>query len=171
MRTLLLTSALFAGLFGSLVAFAVHVPPSPVPPAPILSFCKTMWLFGSPCAEVSNTIVEQILAFSPLNGCPQCQYTLLSATPTTVIANHTSADGLQSQNLTFSFSPLMIGGCSVTARSVTLGSTLVNGINYCNLYNLLSASGLSSTPGFTDMTRAWACLGYGLTCSDAQVWY
>ncbi|KAG7527143.1 hypothetical protein JOB18_050068 [Solea senegalensis] len=166
MRTLLLTSALFAGLFGSLVAFAVHVPPGPVPPGPVYAFCKTLWFFSSPCAEVSSTIVQQILELSPLNDCPQCQYTLISATPTTVIANHTSADGLKSESLTFYFSPMMIGGCTVTALSSSLRFTslIVSGDNYCNLYYLLSISGLASTPGFKDMTNAWACLGYGLTC-------
>ncbi|XP_071348656.1 uncharacterized protein [Trachinotus anak] len=162
MRTLLLASALFAGLFGS--SAAVPVPPAP---APYSAFCRTVWLFAIPCAEVSTTIVQQIQAFSPLIGCEKCQYMLVSATPLSVKANHTSIVGLQAESLTFTFSPTITGGCRVSARSTSLGFTslLDGGLNYCNLYNLLSASGLTSAPGFMEITSEWACLGYGLaTC-------
>lgn len=39
MRTLLLASALFAGLFGSLAAVPVRFPV----PAPYHAFCRTLW--------------------------------------------------------------------------------------------------------------------------------
>ncbi|GAA6234114.1 uncharacterized protein LOC118311114 [Lates japonicus] len=163
MRTLLLASALFARLFG------LAAVPAPVPPAsvPYSAFCMTEWLFATPCAEISFTLVRQIQAFSSLIGCDECQYKLVSATPPSIKANHTSPDGLQAENITFTLSPMMTGGCRVSGQSTSLGFTslLDNGLNYCNLYNLLSASGLNSSPGFMEFTSEWACLGYGLaTC-------
>ncbi|KAM4552100.1 uncharacterized protein PAE49_015629 [Odontesthes bonariensis] len=156
MKTLLLASALFVGLFSSLAAVA---PPAPLAfPVPYHAFCKTLWLFATPCAEISTTISQQIQMSSP-------QYTLVSATPMLIKANHTSLDGVQAQNITFTFSPtILTGGCRVSAQSTSLGFTslLDNGLNYCNLYNLLSASGLTSAPGFMEMTNEWACLGYGM---------
>ncbi|KAE8290785.1 hypothetical protein D5F01_LYC10375 [Larimichthys crocea] len=164
MKTLLLASALFAGLFGSLAAVPVPVPV----PVPYHAFCRTLWLFGTPCAEVSATLVTQIQAFNPLSGCAECQYSLVSATPTTIKANHTSVDGLQAENITISMNPtILTAGCRVSAQSSSLGFTslLDNGLNYCNLYTLLLASGLTSAPGFMEMTNEWACLGFGLaTC-------
>lgn len=41
-------------------------------------------------------------------------FQLVSATPVSVKANHTSPDGLQAEGLTFTFSPIMTGGCRVT---------------------------------------------------------
>lgn len=220
MRTLLLASALFAGLFGSLAAVPV---PAPVP-IPYHAFCRTLWwvrisdlvlrssfyvsrvfecefrnvfflsgmfniiwfqmkvtellmlflvwsvnvskvcfysfsrLFATPCTEITTKVVQQIQAFSPLAGCEECQYMvrttsvhvdhvldeykwteinsniyikeiynvysvmfccllfqLVSATPLSVKANHTSLDGLQAESITFKMSPTVLtGGCRVT---------------------------------------------------------
>ncbi|AWP03904.1 wu:fc46h12 precursor [Scophthalmus maximus] len=160
-KTLLLASALFAGLFDSLAAV-------PITPAPYHAYCRTLWLFATPCADIGSTIVQQIQAFNPLVGCDVCQYKLVSVSPISIKANHTSIDGLQTESISFSFTPtVMTSGCRVTAQSSSLGFTslLDDGLNYCNLYNLLSASRLTSAPGFMEMTNEWACLGYGLaTC-------
>uniref|UniRef100_A0A3B4Y8D9 Uncharacterized protein n=1 Tax=Seriola lalandi dorsalis TaxID=1841481 RepID=A0A3B4Y8D9_SERLL len=162
MRTLLLASALFAGLFGSLAAA-----PFPVP-VPYHAFCRTLWLFARPCTEISTTMLQQIQSLNPLLGCDECQYMLVSATPRAIKANHTSLDGLQAESITFTFSPTVLaGGCRVSAQSTSLGFTslLDDGLNYCNLYNLLSVSGLNRSPGFMETINEWACLGYGLaTC-------
>ncbi|KAG7229246.1 hypothetical protein INR49_012903 [Caranx melampygus] len=159
MKTLLLTSALFAVLFGSIAAV-----PFPVP-VPYHAFCRTLWLFAKPCAEISTTMMQQIQALSPRLGCNECQYMLVSANPRAIRANHTSLDGVQAESLMFTFTPtIMTAGCRVSAQSTSLGFTslLDDGLNYCNLYYLLSASGLTAAPGFLEMTNEWACLGYGL---------
>uniref|UniRef100_A0A3Q2ZJU5 Uncharacterized protein n=1 Tax=Kryptolebias marmoratus TaxID=37003 RepID=A0A3Q2ZJU5_KRYMA len=156
MKTPLLASAVILGLFGS---FAAVPPPAPFPvPVPYHAFCRSLWLFAAPCAEISTTIAKQIQAFSP-------EYMLVSATPLEIKANHTSPDGINAQNITFSFSvTTLTSGCRVSAQSISLGFTslLDDGLNYCNLYKLLSASGLSSAPGFLELTNEWACLGYGM---------
>uniref|UniRef100_A0A3P8VTP1 Uncharacterized protein n=1 Tax=Cynoglossus semilaevis TaxID=244447 RepID=A0A3P8VTP1_CYNSE len=169
MNSLLLASVLLTGLFGSYSAVPVPPGPGPAPPA-FHAFCRTMWLFPSTCVEISTTIVKQIQAFNPMNGCDQCQYRLVSVTPRSIKANHTSVDNLQAESLSFTFSPtVMTGSCRVAAQSTSLGFTnlIDNGLNYCNLYDLVSMSGLTSVPGFEELVNEWACLGYGLaTCAD-----
>uniref|UniRef100_A0AAQ5YI08 Uncharacterized protein n=1 Tax=Amphiprion ocellaris TaxID=80972 RepID=A0AAQ5YI08_AMPOC len=162
MKTLLLASALFAGLFVSLSAAPA--------PGTYHAFCRALWLFASPCAEINTKVAQQIQAFSLLAGCDECQYMLVSATPLSITANHTSLDGVQSENITFTFIPTVLtGGCRVSAQSTSQGFTSLfdNGLNYCNLYNLVAASGLTSEPGYMEMTNEWACLGYRqATCKD-----
>ncbi|KAK7945476.1 hypothetical protein WMY93_001204 [Mugilogobius chulae] len=164
MKTLLLASALFVGLFGLGVLTATDSPF----PIPYHAFCKSIWLFANPCLQISAKLEHQIKVFSPSAGCADCHYMLVAVTPQSIMANHSSADGLTTERLIFRFYPTVLTrGCRVAAQSQSLAFTslLDNGLNYCNLYNLLSASGLNSQPDFLEMTNEWACLGYGLaTC-------
>ncbi|XP_056912590.1 uncharacterized protein LOC130538739 isoform X3 [Takifugu flavidus] len=163
MRTLLLLAAT-SGLLASLAAL-------PTPPAPAYhAFCKALWLFGTSCAVVSNKLVEQIHVFSPMSGCAECGYTLVVATSRFIKANHTSAAAPQGETILFSLSPEKLpGGCRVAAQSISvrIKSRLDDGLNYCNLHNLLTASGLNLSPGFMELTNKWACPGFRLsTCSS-----
>ncbi|KAK5919703.1 hypothetical protein CgunFtcFv8_023577 [Champsocephalus gunnari] len=156
MKTLLLASALFAGLLVSLAAV-------PVPtPALYHAFCRTMWLFAGPCTDIKTMLVTQILASSP-------EYTLVSVFPGFVNANHTSPKTPEGETIIISFYPTIVtGGCRMSALSKSNGFTslLDGGQNYCNLYNLVSASGLMEEPGFMETINEWACMGYKLaTCS------
>uniref|UniRef100_A0A3B4YC11 Uncharacterized protein n=1 Tax=Seriola lalandi dorsalis TaxID=1841481 RepID=A0A3B4YC11_SERLL len=160
MRTALLASILFTGLFGSSAAIPI--------PVPYYDFCRTLWLFALPCADVGSKLVQQIQAFNPVNVCEKCHYTLLSATNSSIHAHHTSPDNLHVESIEFTLHRTMLtSSCRVSAQSasVTVTSFFDSGINYCNLYNLLTASGLNVAPGFIEMTSEWACLGYGFaTC-------
>ncbi|KAJ0022630.1 hypothetical protein NQD34_014764 [Periophthalmus magnuspinnatus] len=162
MKTVLLPAALVAALLCSVRAV-------PVPgPVPYHAFCRSIWLFATPCAVISSTLEQQIEVLSPAVGCQNCLYNLVSVTPLAIMANHTSADRLTTESLSFKFVPTVLtGGCRVSANSQSNGFTslLDNGLNYCNLYTLLSTSGLAAHPDFMEMTNEWACLGYGLaTC-------
>ncbi|KAE8290784.1 hypothetical protein D5F01_LYC10374 [Larimichthys crocea] len=161
MRPLLLASALIAGLCGSLVA-------SPVP-VTYYAFCRTLWLFGLPCADVGSKLVQQIRAFNPINGCIKCHYILISAINDTIEAQHTTLGNLQVENIEFNLqTTILTGSCRVTAQSTSLAfsSHLDSDLNYCNLYDLLTASGLNLAPGFMEMTSEWSCLGYEFaTCN------
>ncbi|KAM3604358.1 uncharacterized protein V6R79_009972 [Siganus canaliculatus] len=166
MRTLLLASLFFAGLFGSLASVPI--------PVPYHAFCKTLWLFATPCTEVSTRLVQQIKAFDPVNGCAECLYTLVSASPRAVRANHTSLYGLLSENITFALSPtMMAGGCRVAAQSTSLGFTslLDDGLNYCNLYNLLSGLFGSSVANPVPVPYHAFCRTlwlFGVPCADVS---
>ncbi|KAL7386463.1 hypothetical protein ABVT39_008801 [Epinephelus coioides] len=157
---LLLASALAAGLFGSPAAS------QPVPP--YHAFCRTLWLFGMPCATVRTKLVRQIQAFSPMKGCEKCHYMLVSATDEEIEAHHTSSDSVHVESIEFTLhTTILTGSCRVSAQSasLTFSNPLDGGLNYCNLYDLLTASGLDLAPGFLEMTNEWACLGYGFaTC-------
>uniref|UniRef100_A0A3Q2D1X1 Uncharacterized protein n=1 Tax=Cyprinodon variegatus TaxID=28743 RepID=A0A3Q2D1X1_CYPVA len=160
MKTVLLVSALIAGVIGSMSAI----------PVSYNAFCNSLWLFEMPCAKISATLIKQIEAFSPANGCDKCHYELVSTLPVLINANHTSPDGLQAENITFVLSPGTMGsGCHVSAQSLSQNFTSFakDGVNYCNLYDLLTASNLTSSAGFTEMTNPWACPGFGLaTCKS-----
>ncbi|KAI4810112.1 hypothetical protein KUCAC02_018959, partial [Chaenocephalus aceratus] len=120
MKTLLLASALFAGLFVPLAAV-------PVPtPAPYHAFCRTMWLFAGPCTDIKTMLVTQILASSP-------EYTLVSVFPGFVKANHTSPKTPEGETIIISFYPTI-----ALSKSNGFTSLLDGGQNYCNLYNLVS---------------------------------
>uniref|UniRef100_A0AAQ5ZT67 Uncharacterized protein n=1 Tax=Amphiprion ocellaris TaxID=80972 RepID=A0AAQ5ZT67_AMPOC len=158
MRALLLASVLFVGLFDC---------PSTSPvPVPTHAFCRTLWMFGLPCADVGAKLVQQIRTFSPVNMCEKCHYILISATNKSIQARHTSPDNLHVESLEFSLQTnLLTTSCRVSAQSVSLTFTAYfnNGLNYCNLYNLLTASGLNLAPDFMEMTSEWACFGFGST--------
>ncbi|KAK5860135.1 hypothetical protein PBY51_021632 [Eleginops maclovinus] len=161
MRALLvLVSALIPGLFGSPVVL-----PEPVP---YHAFCKTLWLFGMPCDDVGSILVQQILTFSPVNVCEKCHYMLVSTSNMSIEVLHNSSENLHSESIEFILhTTVLTGSCRVSAQSssLALASLLDVGLNYCNLNNLLTASGLNLAPGFTEMTSEWACLGYGFaTC-------
>uniref|UniRef100_A0AAQ4RPZ7 Uncharacterized protein n=1 Tax=Gasterosteus aculeatus aculeatus TaxID=481459 RepID=A0AAQ4RPZ7_GASAC len=100
-----------------------------------------------------------------------CFLQLVSASPLNIRANHSSPDGLQAENVTFTLSPTTVpSGCRVSSQSVSLGfsSRLDGGLNYCILYSLLTGSGLKFTPAFTELTNEWACLGYSLAPCRAK---
>ncbi|XP_077946981.1 uncharacterized protein LOC144388799 [Gasterosteus aculeatus] len=163
MRTLLMASALVVGLMGSLSAVPV--------PVPYRGFCGSLWLFALPCAQISSRLVGTIESFSLPGSCAECGYMLVSASPLNIRANHSSPDGLQAENVTFTLSPTTVpSGCRVSSQSVSLGfsSRLDGGLNYCILYSLLTGSGLKFTPAFTELTNEWACLGYSLAPCRAK---
>ncbi|KAM6918405.1 uncharacterized protein FYW49_008026 [Xenentodon cancila] len=119
------------------------------------AFCKIVWLFGIPCSQVNKAIVNQIKAMG--------SYTLCSATPTVIQANHTSGVG-QTENVNFTVAPTSMAlGCRVQGTSVSTDcfSLFDNGTNYCNLRNVIQGSGLSKAPGFLEFTNEWLCLGCG----------
>ncbi|KAJ0059870.1 hypothetical protein NL108_014566 [Boleophthalmus pectinirostris] len=149
---LLLPTALVAALLSSVGSMTI---PGPVP---YHAFCRSIWLFATPCAKISTVLEKQIVALSPEVGCADL-------IPLTILANHTSADGLTAEILCFKFmDTVLTGSCIVYAESQSLNFSklLDTGINYCNLYNLVTASGLTSQPDFMEMTNEWACPGYGL---------
>ncbi|KAJ4936505.1 hypothetical protein JOQ06_001097 [Pogonophryne albipinna] len=119
MKTLLLASAVFAGLFVSLAAVPVPVPT----PAPYHAFCKTMWLFAGSCTDIKTML-------------------LVSVFPGFVKANHTSPKTPEGETIIISFYPtILTGGYRMSALSTSNGFTSLfdGGQNYCNLYNLVSA--------------------------------
>uniref|UniRef100_A0A3P9IZK1 Uncharacterized protein n=1 Tax=Oryzias latipes TaxID=8090 RepID=A0A3P9IZK1_ORYLA len=121
------------------------------------AFCKIIWLIGVPCTEVNSAIVTQIKAMG--------SYTLGSVTSAAIQANHTSGVG-QIESVNFTMTPTsVILGCYVQGTSVSAVwySLFDNGINFCNLRNVIKGSGLYKAPGFLEFTNEWLCLGCGFS--------
>ncbi|KAK5889205.1 hypothetical protein CesoFtcFv8_015230 [Champsocephalus esox] len=89
---------------------------------------------------------------------------LVSTSNMSIEVLHNSSENLYSESMEFILhTTVQTGSCRVSAQSssLALSSLLDIGLNYCNLNNLLTASGLNLAAGFTEMTSEWACLGYG----------
>ncbi|KAK5889202.1 hypothetical protein CesoFtcFv8_015227 [Champsocephalus esox] len=113
MKTLLLASALFAGLCFAGLCLS-HCRPYPCSLPCFLAFCKRLWLFAVPCNEINTKVVAQIQAFSP-------QYRLLYTNPLSIRANHTSLDSPEGENITFTLNPtILTAGCHVFAQSTSI---------------------------------------------------
>ncbi|KAF3858120.1 hypothetical protein F7725_011321 [Dissostichus mawsoni] len=54
------------------------------------------------------------------------------------------------------------------STSIGLSDLLDDGQNFCNLHNLLSASGFPLEPGFMEITTEWNCKGYKLATCEAE---
>ncbi|KAG7283528.1 hypothetical protein CRUP_012588 [Coryphaenoides rupestris] len=148
------------GLYLTVCALATA---KPVDPKPYQAFCKIMWLVGIPCADVNMAIVTQIKSLD--------QYKLGVVTLASVSANHTSVDGTQVEDITFTMRATVdIMGCHIggSSKSQFWMSRLDNGTNYCNLNRVLQGSGMTTAPGFTEYTNEWLCLGLGLASSCKQ---
>uniref|UniRef100_A0A3B3DAR3 Uncharacterized protein n=1 Tax=Oryzias melastigma TaxID=30732 RepID=A0A3B3DAR3_ORYME len=151
-RALGVTCAVFVGVW-VLTSGKDAAPPTTTTSA----FCKIIWLIGVPCTEVNSAIVTQIKAMG--------SYTLGSVTSMAVQANHTSGVG-QIESVNFTMAPTsVILGCHVQGTSVSAVwySLFDNGINFCNLRNVIKGSGLYKAPGFLEFTNEWLCLGCGFS--------
>ncbi|CAL1580267.1 unnamed protein product [Knipowitschia caucasica] len=146
--------------------------PKPRPTkAPVQSSCKAIWLFTTPCAEINSTLIQQVKVFSPNAGCGDCNYLFVSADNVTLTVDHTSADGFGAETISFKFTPsLLAPGCQMFVQSQSIGPTTTtdDAINYCNIYNLLTGSGLDLQPGFLDKTNKWVCPAIALTKCTTQ---
>ncbi|CAL8323351.1 unnamed protein product [Boreogadus saida] len=146
-RTLLVISACLVGM--SLITTGQPVDH-------MEAYCKVVWLFGYPCAQVNKTILTQMKSME--------QYKLGTVNADLIEATHTSVGG-QIQMLNFTLlEAAMDMGCRVGGSSMSdyWLSLLDNGTNYCNLQNVIKGSGLINAPGYTEYTNEWVCLGYGL---------
>ncbi|KAM8838388.1 uncharacterized protein ACB058_015113 [Synchiropus picturatus] len=134
---------------------AGHLTAAAPPPPPYQSICKAIWLFSGPCDDVATKLVNEIKS--------RRHFTLESSSNTTIRSRHGSRDSPQSENVDFDLhGTKLMNGCEVYATSASIDQTFLfnNGLNYCNLYDLVTGSGLDLEPGFREMVSEWSCLGY-----------
>ncbi|KAG5841854.1 hypothetical protein ANANG_G00171430 [Anguilla anguilla] len=126
--------------------------------------CKAIWVIGLPCDDVSTALVSQIKKWSDADNCltggEKCLYELLSANQTYIFAKHTSPTGKSVDSLTFILkryreAPM----CRTVGISISPadGRKFDNGTNYCNLFNLVTGSGLVNVPLFKEVTNDFMC--------------
>ncbi|KAJ8396136.1 hypothetical protein AAFF_G00022090 [Aldrovandia affinis] len=148
----LLVAALIVGSCGVITAEAVPL------------MCKAVWVIGASCEDVSTALVNQIKSWTGIDGCAtggeKCLYELVSVNQTHIFAKHTNPTDKSVDNLTFILkrhreSPACrTVGISVSAAD---GKTRDSGTNYCNLWNLVEGSGLTSISLFKEITNDWMC--------------
>ncbi|KAG5286662.1 hypothetical protein AALO_G00017400 [Alosa alosa] len=132
---------------------------------PMQAQCKVIWLFGTPCREVSVTLVNQIKAWKSKDNCEtggeRCLYELQFASTFFIKALHTSRLTQNVEELSFTLYPSETSSaCRVVGVSVSENWSMLddNGTNYCTLSNLIDGSGLTKVEGFKEYTNEWICL-------------
>ncbi|KAE8596105.1 hypothetical protein XENTR_v10015970 [Xenopus tropicalis] len=151
---------------GQLAALLLFLPCSIVA-GPLHAQCKLEWRFGITCYDVYIALVTQIKQWTSIDTCQQggerCLYELQSADPHYIVAKHTSRAHNYVDDLSFklqSYGRRLT--CYVTAFSVSEPWYIVldNGINYCNLHNLVDGSGLTQVPKYSESTNDFKCTQY-----------
>ncbi|CAH2282343.1 Hypothetical predicted protein [Pelobates cultripes] len=133
---------------------------------PLHAQCRLEWTFGISCFDVYVTLVTQIKLWRTDDNCKQggerCLYELKSANEHYVVAKHTNMIHQYVDDLTFKLIPVQEISCRVVAFSVSEPWYVVldDGINYCNLHNLVEGSALDLTPGYSELTNDFQCTQY-----------
>ncbi|KAG5841855.1 hypothetical protein ANANG_G00171440 [Anguilla anguilla] len=130
---------------------------------PLRAQCKVIWILSMPCINVELALSSQIEAWA-MTDCTmdseKCQYELISANQTQIIARHTSAVCKYVDNIRFFLrSDAENLNCRLVGLSISDDVTRVydNGTNYCNLYNLVEGSGLTNLPEYHEISNDRMC--------------
>uniref|UniRef100_A0A8C5R486 C-type lectin domain-containing protein n=1 Tax=Leptobrachium leishanense TaxID=445787 RepID=A0A8C5R486_9ANUR len=140
--------------------------PSLTVAGPLHAQCRLEWNFGISCNNVYVALVTQIKLWTSKDNCKQggerCLYELESANEHYIVAKHTNLIHQYVDNLTFKLVPFEEISCQVRAFSVSEPWYIMmdNGINYCNLHNLVEGSGLDAVPGYSESTNDFKCTQY-----------
>ncbi|KAJ8396137.1 hypothetical protein AAFF_G00022100 [Aldrovandia affinis] len=131
---------------------------------PLHAQCKVIWVLKVPCLKVEEALVNQIQQWTTSAGCvtegEKCQYELISANHTQIIAKHTTALDRNVDIMHFYLkSDILNLNCRLVGISASQNLERVhdNGTNYCNIYNLVDGSGLTSVPEFKEISNDWMC--------------
>lgn len=115
---------------------------------PLHASCKMTYNFPSTsCADVASALSAAAAKMQGLDGCGTdpitnyCGYTVTKSTPSYWAGTHLTANGKYTDDLTFDLSSAS-AGCTAAAYSTseTWYAHLDNGVNYCNLHNLVDAA-------------------------------
>lgn len=117
--------------------------------------CKMTFNFASSaCADVINGLSVAAKSMTGLSGCGKrfppvdnfCGYSETGHTASSWSGTHQTANGKYTDDLTFTMSTSG-SGCSAAAYSTseTWYAVLDNGVNYCNLHNLVAETKLDFT--------------------------
>ncbi|KAK7881238.1 hypothetical protein WMY93_029647 [Mugilogobius chulae] len=155
------------------LALLCSVTAAPIPgPVPYHAFCRSIWLFSTPCAAIGSTLQQR---YGPQSCSRLWKLSLqfgVSDSDDHPGEPHFSRRTRGRNSQLQVHATVLSGGCRVVAnsQSIAFTSLLDNGLNYCNLYTLVSESGLAAQPDFMEMTNEWACLGFGLATFQNVTW-
>uniref|UniRef100_W5MWR2 Uncharacterized protein n=1 Tax=Lepisosteus oculatus TaxID=7918 RepID=W5MWR2_LEPOC len=131
---------------------------------PLHAQCKVEWFFGVPCRDVYTSLVTQIKTWKTAAGCAhggeKCLYQLESANVHFIKAKHTTPVKRYVDDLSFRLVPYQLNAhCHVSALSVSEAwyTVIDYGTNYCNLFNLVEGSGLTSVSDYKEVTNDFIC--------------
>ncbi|KAJ8268424.1 hypothetical protein COCON_G00135960, partial [Conger conger] len=120
-------------------------------------------ILSIPCLNVELALSSQIEAWGAADctmDSEKCQYELISANLTQIVAKHTTAVGRFVDNIRFFLRGDVANlNCRLVGLSISQDVERVydNGTNYCNLYNLVEGSGLTNLPEYHEISNDRMC--------------
>lgn len=135
--------------------FKCDVGPKLFEPESFHASCKMTFKFASTsCNDVINALSVAAKSMSGLSGCGKrfppvdsfCGYSETGRTASSWSGKHVTANGKYTDDLTFTMTAAG-SGCSAAAYSTseTWYAVLDNGVNYCNLHNLVAETKIANT--------------------------
>ncbi|KOX73373.1 hypothetical protein WN51_14419 [Melipona quadrifasciata] len=138
-------------------------------PYPMHASCIIKWKFEDPCKYVMQKFRSQILNWSYMNCGPRsskCLYTLKEPKPnesTIIKATHFALNMKTMETIKIDFEEIN-KTCVATGESVSNEWFRIfdNGINYCNLHNLVTEIGFDKSSKFLELTTNVVCTQYNM---------
>jgi len=130
--------------------------------------CYVDWTVSIDCANAQTKIVQQIndwdnedCGTKPGDTEPhgqKCLYKHLRDEGIMTYGTHTTPIARYIDDIDFTFETQNDGSCFIKGHSKSQTLSLLDfGTNYCNVYNLMDGSGLTSDPGFGEDTNDSRC--------------
>ncbi|XP_033763006.1 uncharacterized protein LOC117344366 [Pecten maximus] len=148
---------LFLSLTGSSLAFLFGS-------GPAHASCKAQWSVGMACSQVETALLNQIRTWSGPENCKsgpineKCLYVLKSNSGGVMKLTHETPLKHYIDDVTFTLTS-QDDSCHIDGYSTaeTWYAVLDAGTNYCNMFNLLEGSGLTTATGYTETASDDTC--------------
>lgn len=130
------------------IARLTEAKPEPVPePLSLHASCRLTWTMpNANCQQTSSALAQAVESMHSLSNCvgEKCGYTLEGANATGLAAYHVTPVHHYRDDISMQFSDNGSGGCVAHCYSTSTiwYAVFDDGTNYCNLHNLVLASGL-----------------------------
>ncbi|MEQ2256812.1 hypothetical protein ILYODFUR_027949 [Ilyodon furcidens] len=125
------------------------------------SKCIAIWTFRLPCSEPVSDLMNQLKAWSTKkcrDGPEKCMYKIMNESPEELEIKHTSPQSGKITEINFFFGPTAAKSfCKIKAISTTKSKNGTNPNDYCLLYNLIDASGLTQAEGYKEICNKEKC--------------
>ncbi|XP_014775467.1 uncharacterized protein LOC106872845 [Octopus bimaculoides] len=125
--------------------------------------CTIKWTFDSNCTYINYKIANQIISWNDADCGTgmKCLYSLSSHNASLILGSHKTPKWHFTDSFYFAFAPdnstCYVEGVSSSDSWFAL---LDFGVNYCNLHNVITGSGIDTLDGYTEFTENSVCTLY-----------
>ncbi|KAM9718455.1 uncharacterized protein ACNS7B_019632 [Menidia menidia] len=137
------------------------------------SKCIAIWTFRLPCSQPVGDLVNQVKTWSTKkcrDGPEKCMYKILDESPQSLEVKHTSPQSGKVTDIHFEFAPPVAKSfCKIKAISTTTSQNATSPNNYCLLFNLIDASGLTEAEGYKEICNKEKCPSKSSAHCDKEI--